>query len=179
MLPQPSNCRESQRHIYKSIHSHHQKYTHFIYHDGQITSGEQGIKFKCTYPRALRIGKGIRLESLKQKIHEKIRVNNKSVAKIYYRCPMNTPDSGVRFGTMTLTSDNDIRQMFAVFNQHPTASPIELYVVLARSDDNIMELMRESRSVNEIMALLRCRWDNGFVEGTIRIWWSGLSELSS
>lgn len=80
---------------------------------------------------------------------------------------MNKTDAGFHFAKTKLTSNSDIRQMFASFNADPTSGAIELYIMLARSTAEIMQLMRGQRSADEIMALLR---------GTIDNWWSGLTE---
>ena len=126
-----------------------------VYYEGRITTNDDGVVFECNFPKKFRIQSSILIEELKQKIHQKIRVGTRKVTEIYYRCPMLATNGRVRYTDMAIINDSDIQTMFNKFNDYVNRGPIELYAILARSTDEIIDNLRQPRTADEVIEFIR------------------------
>jgi len=71
------------------------------------------------------------LDDLKQAIHHKLQlVEDKTVSKIHFRCPIQFVGGCSHYMSYKLQYDNDMMSLFDTLRQHPILTSIELYATI-------------------------------------------------
>lgn len=118
----------------------------FIYCNGEVTDSVDGVSFTCDYPRRIRIRDDASLNDLSRSIRQKLGIGTRSIVDLIYRCPSVSNDVRITYSRMHLRGQQDMHRMLVVHSQLVRAVPIELYVVLGRSTDEILHLLRDPSS---------------------------------
>ncbi|KAF7813165.1 hypothetical protein G2W53_034141 [Senna tora] len=108
------------------------RYCAFLYRDGNICQGSNGVAFEGQPPLGVIIREGINFEGLKQLIIQKLCLgDSEEVDKIIYRMPVSL--SPLLYGVLYLQNDEHVEMMMMTHNVYATVI-------------NVMELLVETRA---------------------------------
>ncbi|KAF7812548.1 uncharacterized protein G2W53_033524 [Senna tora] len=115
----------------------HRKIFAYIYYDGEIKNGIEGIIFACRRPKGISLEENITLGGLKTLINEKLNLSeNQTVSEIIYRMPLNM--NPLRYGQFHVGEDSDFQ--FVIQRHLQICSEfglMEFYVEISTHDINM------------------------------------------
>lgn len=106
-----------------------------VFSNGRMYEGSEGLMYEGPGPKVLNIQRGISLDSLKQRIHTKLKLNaTQVVSTIIYRFPVWC--NVLKFIALKLEDDEDVVCMFDSYEQQPNLTSMDLYVEVEDSPGN-------------------------------------------
>ncbi|KAF7833529.1 serine/threonine-protein phosphatase 7 long form-like protein [Senna tora] len=106
-----------------------------VFSNGKMYEGSEGLMYDGPGPKVLNIQRGISLDSLKQRIHSKLKLHaNQVVSTVIYRFPVWC--NVLKFIALKLEDDEDVVCMFDSYEQQPNLTSMDLYVEIEDSPGN-------------------------------------------
>lgn len=110
----------------------------YVYANGKVSEGPQGVTFECAKPKVIRMDQSITLDVLKDLIHTKLKLlPNQVVSELIYRFPISS--NPLMFNVLQLDDDDDVQSMLDCHSQHSNLSSMEVYVKTDTVESNLNE----------------------------------------
>ncbi|KAF7810963.1 uncharacterized protein G2W53_031939 [Senna tora] len=133
------------------------RYCAFLYRDGNICQGSNGVAFEGQPPVGVIIREGINFEGLKQLIIQKLCLgDSEEVDKIIYRMPVSL--SPLLYGVLYLQNDEHVEMMMMTHNVYATVINVMELLVETRAFRFQVDLNIESQSLLEDVPLSIPSW---------------------
>lgn len=106
-----------------------------VFSNGRMYEGSEGLMYDGPCPKVLNIQRGISIDSLKQRIHSKLKLHaNQTVSTVIYRFPVWC--NVLKFIALKLEDDEDVVCMFDSYEQQPNLTSMDLYIEIEGSPGN-------------------------------------------
>ncbi|KAL5133189.1 putative protein FAR1-RELATED SEQUENCE 10 [Glycine soja] len=120
-----------------------------------------GVSFQASTPVPIRVPNGCDFQTLKTRIHNTLKLTDKQfLDEIYYRQPFTYAGNQFRFQCMQLKDDVDVNTMLMCNHEFSFVGPIELLCSIARTPDDILNLLETTMTpTHDALLYYNGRWN--------------------